>query len=234
MDTKSLLRGVTDDDSLDALMDNAAAVRAVLDVLGKRLGLPRLDTPPRGSAVVGMTADVVVKMMAPHDRAHSDAEQACLTALDGALPIPTPTLLDKGELEGWSWIVMSRLRGDELVDIWPHLTGADRLSLATQLGECLGILHRLDAPTELERVDWDDWCATRIPRIEADQRKRGCPEALLQGLEILVREADTTAQRTGWLHTEVMLEHLLVEATPSGPRLSGLFDFEPSWVGPVD
>jgi len=32
----------------------------------------------------------------------------------------------------------------------------------------------------------------------------------------------------------VRLEHLLVEATASGPRLAGLFDFEPSWVGPVD
>ena len=60
------------------------------------------------------------------------------------------------------------------------------------------------------------------------------PPALLAGLERFVGDADLQEGRTGWLHTELMLEHLLVEQTDGGWRLSGLFDFEPSWVGPVD
>ncbi len=50
----------------------------------------------------------------------------------------------------------------------------------------------------------------------------------------MVRVHGSDEGAVGWLHTEVMLQHLLVEKTAHGWRLSGIFDFEPSWVGPRD
>ena len=133
---------------------------------------------------------------------------------------------------------MSRLRGVELVDAWPELTAAERLDLATQLGEALRVLHGIEAPTEVPRVDWAAWRADRLAGLVERQRARGCPDFLLESLPDLVSDGFSRAQlaegRTGWLHTEVMREHLLVERGPTGWRLSGLFDFEPSWVAPVD
>jgi len=235
MDVTAILRRVTDDDGLDALMDDPASVRAVLDTLGEHVGLTdRMEVPPRGSAVVGLTDRVVVKMMAPHDKAYSDTELTCLRTLRDALPIPTPEVLETGDLEGWQWIAMSRLEGRELADVWPDLGGKERLSLATHLGEALAVLHGLEAPPTVERLDWNAWRATRLAELVATQRRKGCPEALLEGLEPFVTKADTSAGRMGWLHTEIMLEHLLVQHTAAGWRLSGLFDFEPSWVAPVD
>ncbi len=229
---RALLRGVTDDDKLDAVMQDSAAVRAILNLLEAELDLS-LQPPERGSVIVGLAEGVVVKMMAPHDPSLSDAELASLRTLHGALPIPTPEVLDTGELEGWRWILMTRLKGRELVDVWPGLSQGERLSLATQVGEGLGVLHSIEAPPEVERVDWEAWRSERISSLVATQRRRGCPGALLEGLEEYVRDSDTSAGRAAWLHTEVMLEHLLISETSSGWRLSGLFDFEPSWVGPV-
>lgn len=235
MDERGRLRDVIDNDSLDALMDDSAAVAAVLALLTETLGLESPLVPPqRGSAMIGLNERVVVKMMAPQDRALSNTELAALQSLRGALPIPTPQVLDSGELEGWQWILMTRLPGRELVDAWPELARKDRLSLATQLGECLATLHATPAPTVVQRVDWQAWQDARIPSLIDDQRRRGCPDSLLEGLEVYVGGSDTSAGSMGWLHTEVMREHLLVEPTATGVRLSGLFDFEPSWVGPID
>jgi hygromycin-B 7''-O-kinase len=226
---------VTNEEELDQFIEDGPAVEAVLSALGPRVGLTEpLTRPQRGSAVVGMTGDEVVKLMAPIDAELSQSEQACLDALAGRLPIPTPELLGVGEIEGWRWIRMSRLKGQELVDVWPGLELEDKLSLATQLGEALAVLHGLEAPAIVQRLDWPQWTDQTVSGLEATQRALGCPEPLLEGLQDFVEGTDLRPGRVGWLHTEVMLEHLLVAKASGGWRLSGLFDFEPSWVAPCD
>ncbi|MEM8882663.1 MAG: aminoglycoside 3'-phosphotransferase/choline kinase family protein [Planctomycetota bacterium] len=211
--------------------NKAAALGRLVDHLGWR---DEARVPARGSAVVGVGHDEVLKLMVPIDAELSASEAACLAALDGALPVPTPKLLDRGELDGWPWIRMSRLPGEELVEVWPDLDAPSRIRLAEQLGRCLRALHELPAPDELPRVDWTCWVEARLGRLEAQQRSRGCPEELLHGLDEFVAGSDIGAGRETWLHTEVMLEHLLVRRTDEGWELSGLIDFEPSWVGPQD
>ena len=232
-DPRARLRAVQCDDGLDELVRDVEAILAILGLLESELRLSAMSRPARGSAIVGIGDDVVMKMMAPHDRPLAMTERSCLDALRGALPVPTPALLATGELEGWSWTLMSRLRGRELLEVWPTLAHAEKHALATQLGECLATLHALEAPDAVERVDWDSWRAERIPALGSVQRERGCPAILADQLEAFVTDSDTAPGRTGWLHTEVMLDHLLVTETTRGWRLSGLFDFEPSWVAPV-
>src|SRR5437867_1246774 len=84
-----------------------------------------------------------------------------MRALEGRLPVPTPEVQAAGELDGWGYVPMTRLRGEILSSAW-----------------------------------------FRVP--------------------LLARSL---------LHTEIMREHLLVEETRDGFRLSGLFDFEPAMVG---
>jgi hygromycin-B 7''-O-kinase len=229
-----MLPAIYTEADLDAFMDTPDRVRTALDHLASTLHTGPLTPPQRGSALVGIGNEVVVKAMAPMDASLAKAEAAALDRLQGRLPVATPELLDHGILDGWTYTVMRRLPGQELADVWDDLPQAVQLDLARQLGETLSTLHTIEAPPQVPRTDWADWVHTRLPVLEDTQRKRGCPESMLSGLSRLMERCDLSEGRRVWLHTEVMVEHLLVTEAPSGWRLSGLFDFEPTMVGPQD
>jgi hygromycin-B 7''-O-kinase len=46
-----------------------------------------------------------------------------------------------GELQGWSYLLMERRRGEPLTAVWQHLL--ERQRLATELGEALSALHAI-------------------------------------------------------------------------------------------
>ena len=80
---------------------------------------------------------------------------AALAAIDGRLPIPTPALCAVGELEGWSYVLMQRLPGESLGQVWPLTSPKERLGFASMLGESLATLHHIRAPDlPAIRVDW--------------------------------------------------------------------------------
>jgi hygromycin-B 7''-O-kinase len=228
-----VLADVTDEAAFDALMADAPAKRAVLDALGDHLDRV-LQAPPDGSAIVGLDAEVVVKVMAPFDRAHHDVEVAALQALHGRLPVATPEVLDVFDWHGWPGFVMRRLPGVQLSSLQDRLDPDTHPSIADQLGEVLAALHALPAPPAIPRADWSAWCAERIPAFAATQRRRGTPEPLVASLAAWLPTAPAHAGPAAWLHTEVMPAHLMVTEAAGRARITGLFDFEPSWVGPVD
>ena len=59
------------------------------------------------------------------------------------------------------------------------------------------------------------------------------PPSWVEALPQTWHTADLSAGQAGWLHAEVMFEHLLMTADDDKATLSGLFDFEPSWFAPV-
>ena len=226
---------VAGEGAFDALARDHARSDPLLHELADHVGFTGTWVrPARGSALLALGQHEVLKLMAPHDAAYLATEAVCLEALEGRLPVPTARLIDRGTYQGWPWVRMTRLGGHELFDVWPTLDVNTRVRLASELGVCVRVLHGLPAPAELHRHDWAAWLDERLPTLVGRHGARGAPPALLAGLERFVGDADLQEGRTGWLHTELMLEHLLVEQTDGGWRLSGLFDFEPSWVGPVD
>lgn len=219
---------MADSAAFDALAEDRARSDALVAELWGHLGLGGEWTrPERGSALVAVGEHEVLKLMAPHDRAFAATEVACLQHLE--LPVPTPELVDHGEHHGWPWIRMRRLRGRELADVWPELDRRQQDSVAEQVGHALRALHATEPPPDLHRLDWSAWLETRLPRLE--HKHADAPAELVDGLEAWVRSCDLAGRDPVWLHTEVMREHLLVD---EHGRLSGLFDFEPSWVGPRD
>lgn len=220
---------------LDAWVADAPAVQAALVGVGAHLGLP--EAPARysgGSLPVAAYGDRVVKLFPPSEGVLARTEAAALEGLDGALPVPTPRPLGATEIDGWTAVVMSRLEGRELADVWVELQPGVRADLGRQVGEMAAAMHAVPAPLEVPRLAWADWVEQRTSSCAGLQAKRGAPASLVADIPRFLREADLHEGSVGWLHTEIMLEHLLVVPAEDGWRLSGVFDFEPSWVGPVD
>lgn len=229
---------VLTEDTLDAWLRDAEAVTSGLTTAAAAVGLSGpLERFSRGSLPVAAVGDVVIKLFPSFEGRHRRAEVASLAGLDGALPVPTPRFLDERELPGWHVVVMGRLQGVELADRWPSLGPTARADLGRQVGECARTLNARPAPADVERIDWPAWVAERRGALVARQRRLGAPGWLVDALPGFLETADLAVgeRGVGWLHTELMLEHLLVEEpSPGIYRLSGLFDFEPSMVGPVD
>ena len=69
---------------------------------------------------------LVLKLYPPVYREEITTESSVLRAVHGRLPIPTPAVDQTGEFDGWGYIVMERLPGETLKEVWPRLSTEDK------------------------------------------------------------------------------------------------------------
>ncbi|MGW7443352.1 phosphotransferase family protein [Kitasatospora sp. NPDC054795] len=229
---------VLTDEEWDAVVPDETVMRPGAEALCARLGvggLP-LERFPEGSVPVYAVGDALVLKLFPAVSARDGiVEERVLTRLDGALPIPTPTVHEAGEyVNGWRHVLMSRLPGEGLAPAWPRIPQADRERIARRCGEALAALHALD-PEPLADVlgpgDWPAFLARRAAGAVDRQRERGLAREWLEQIpDFLAAAPLPAAPGRSLLHTEFMREHLLTDPA-DGWRLTGLIDFEPAMIG---
>jgi hygromycin-B 7''-O-kinase len=227
LDDEAYQRVVRDDAAF------ADGIRRIAETLGVNARAERFAD---GSLpVYALGPELVLKLYPPFHPAEAEREAAFLATLDAKLPIPTPKLFALGALDGWQYVLMSRLRGEPLVTVIPRLSRADLRRLSTKLGEALRTLHALrDERLEPSRVEWRTFIQQQRSTTSALQGKRNLASRWLEQIpDFLADECALleSAEAQSPLHTEVMREHLLVERVNGEYELSGLFDFEPSMVG---
>jgi len=193
-----------------------------------------LERFPVGSVPVFATAGgYVVKLFPMNERAHFETEVAALTRVQGALSIPTPRVVASGESHGWWFVVMTRLPGRALVDVWKDLGAEDRLRLVREVGTSLSEMH--SRPTEdlpSLALDWPRFIQEQRTSCRERQAAKGLEAPWLDQIDaFLERWSPPDDGRRALLHTEVMREHLLVDRRDEGWRLTGLVDFEPAMIG---
>jgi len=220
---------------MTALSADAIRARAVAIAQHHGLGGQPLTRYDSGSLpVFALGTGHALKLYPPQDQAHATVEARVLDFLADRLPLPTPRVLATGEHAHGHYLLMTQLRGRLLVEVWPQLAPDERLRLCRHIGESVAALHALDSRplADLPPPHWAGFVpAQRLQAVER-QRGRGLPEPWLEQIEPFVeRWAGPADTEQVLLHTEIMLEHLLVEPEGGGWRLSGLFDFEPSMRG---
>jgi hygromycin-B 7''-O-kinase len=232
-----MLPAVHTDEEWDATVGDEAVMRPGVEHLAARLDLA--DQPlrryPEGSFPVYALGDRHVLKLFPTLCAQDGVTEArVLEHLQHRLPVATPELHAHGAYEnGWRYVLMSQLPGEELAPAWPRVPAADQDRLADATGEMLAALHAVP-PEPLSDVlgpdRWAPFLAGQRAKAVERQRERGLPEPWLEQIPEFLESVPLTAEpRRVLLHTEVMREHLLVD--PDRWILSGLFDFEPAMIG---
>jgi hygromycin-B 7''-O-kinase len=190
-----------------------------------------------GTNAVFTAGDVVVKLYLPRFARLAPAELATMRLLYGRLPVATPEALASGSIEGWPFLVMTRLGGRVLHDTWPRLDGAARERVVHQAGELLAAVHQLDANDLALEADWPTLVRERVAGCVARHREQGAPEALIEQIpDLLARAAPLypadmrSVIVTGDLHDY----HLLAEQRAGQWQLSGLYDFDDARLGHAD
>lgn len=213
--------------------DEARLRPAVLALCG-RLGLggARVARFPGGSLPVYAVGDgLALKLYPPAYQACRTAEERVLRVLGGGLPVPTPRVEQAGESGDWGYILMTRLRGEPLTEVWPRASERDRDRLAAQLGAALTALHQVSIPG-LGPADWNRFISGQRAGCVARQRALGLGEPWLAQIPGFLDSVPLVPSPPALLHTEVMREHLLAARGAAGRwSLSGLFDFEPAMTG---
>ncbi|MGV9456956.1 phosphotransferase family protein [Streptomyces sp. NPDC003635] len=228
---------VETDEDWDAVVPDESVMRPGAEDLCARLGLtgaPLTRFPDGSQPVYAVGDDLVLKLFPAAAAEDGVAEGRVLSYVQGKLPVQTPRVRDFGAYEnGWQYVLMSRLRGENLAGTWAGAPRADRERLVAEVGEALAVLHSL-APEPLEDVlgpgDWGTFVDRQSARAVAQQRSHALPESWLEQIpDFLASVPLPRAPRRSLLHTEVMRQHFLVD--PEGWRLTGLFDFEPAMIG---
>lgn len=178
--------------------------------------------------------DHVLKLFPGAAAQHGMAEGRVLAHVQGRLPVPTPVVRASGSYEnGWQYVLMSRLRGENLAHSWGHVPRNHRDRLVAEIGETLATLHSLNPDPLRDALGPKDWGSfldrQRAGAVE-QQRAHGLSAAWLEQIpDFLASVPLPRAPQPSLLHTEVMQQHFLVD--PDGWRLTGLFDFEPAMIG---
>lgn len=145
----------------------------------------------------------------------------------------TPEILFAGEIESFSYLVLTRLEGVLMTrEIWLQLEKEKQSEIVSQLAAGLKELHSHDVQNI--DFDWRKFIERQAATVIERQKAGGAnpewitrlPDYLAESLPLLPENAEN-----GFLHGDVHFGNLRLLETGGKWRISGLFDFADSLKG---
>ena len=155
-----------------------------IEAICRRHDLPTEDLHkyPEGAMVVfAVGREYAIKLFPPIWPHHYRDELASYRAIYGKLGVETPQVIATEQLEGWSYIVMSQLHGEEFSAVWPTLPQQDKQRLIGDLADIVARLHALplDGLEDLA-TDWPAYTSAQVKKCVEQQREGKLAEYWLE------------------------------------------------------
>lgn len=163
-------------------------------------------------------------------------ERASLEFARNKISLETPKILHDGKIENFSYIVMTKLAGVSMRDVWQGIDERNKVDIASRLGVVMKELHSHAAPLEsgaLKR-NWQEFVNHQARTTIDRQTKAGANPEWLESLpEYLasVPELLSLNYKQVFLHGDIHPANLLLKEINGRWQLSGLFDFGDSLCG---
>jgi hygromycin-B 7''-O-kinase len=236
--SSTLLPGITTLDEYRPIYREVDTWLPALREICRRHGLDAstLDFAPPGSNVVfWVERDRLIKLFPPIFAADCAREQLALAALADQVSFDVPRIHAAGELEGWPYLVLSRLEGAALDEIWGDLDPSGRLRIAEGLGGMMAELHRTPA-VGLQALgpDWVAFIRGQAQSLLETQRAAGVSVEWLgdlaefyAGLPPLVEPGFQPVL----INADLNPEHIFCRQDAAGWEVSGIIDFGDAMLG---
>lgn len=184
-------------------------------------GLSRADS---GTHLVFLLPGMAIKVFAPPWPEDFEAERAALRAVGGGR---FPGIIHEGTLEGWPYLVLTRIPGRPARELWPLLPGSGKESLLHELGGMLRELHRTPVPPALQ-TDWTAFASDLSSTLESrnEPPTRAWRDWLLERAGF-----DPGPSEPVLLHADVTWDHVFALRGTDGIRPAGLIDFGDAMSG---
>jgi hygromycin-B 7''-O-kinase len=235
---RSLLPAHINRSAYESLQPGAHAWLPAMQAICQRHTLPTdaLVRLSEGTNVVFAAGTAyILKLYPPYGRHLFTADRLVAEHLRGKLGVATPAIIAAGELEGWPYLVIQRLAGRYLSEVWNAMAPANQLQLVTGLGELIAQLHAL--PTrglEALDADWPTVVADRVAGCVQRHREQGMAEAWLQQLPAYLAQTQPLYPASfppAIVSGDIHQYHLLVAEGQGRWQLTGLFDFDDAQIG---
>lgn len=200
------------------------------------LAYATLGRSPLGENIIFFVDDRwVIKIFAPLRDGYL-RERAALEFAAGKLDVETPEIVYTGEIEGWSYLVMTRLAGSPAREIWAEMKFHEQVETVSHLGAALNSLHSYGAPLSHSALnrDWHGFIERQATSSIERQRACGANSQWLERLPAYVAERLDLLQRDFrpvLLHGDVHLGNLLLGRESGQWKVRGLCDFADSMCG---
>ena len=223
--------------------------RPMIREIWRRHGLgivERIEPGFAGSnAVFIVNEKRVVKIFAPFWAQDAPRELEAYLLLAERPKLPVPRVVVHGVIEAaqrWPYMVLTRLPGARLGEVWPRVSASDRLIITRHLAEMIRILHAtpVDRITTMDarRGAWIAFIRRQMAGAVAYHRRQGSlPEHLLAQLPDYLAGAQPLFPedfQPRLLHCDLTRDHLLLTERDGRWRISGLIDFGDVQVGHID
>jgi hygromycin-B 7''-O-kinase len=187
------------------------------------------------NVVFAAGTDSIVKLYPPYWMAEREADRTVAEYIHNKLGIATPEIRAYGVLEGWPYLVMQRLVGVQLHDVWTGLDHTSQLRIVAELGEILARLHALPSAGFAHLAPkWAAVMADQPAKCVQHHRSKGVAEHWLQqipGYLARVAPLDPPGVAPVILNGDFHDGHVLVIQDHGHWRPSGLFDFDDAMLG---
>jgi hygromycin-B 7''-O-kinase len=215
--------------------------RPAVDEVRARHGLADVscERGPDGTHLVYfLGASHVLKLFVPLFSRDYDAERLTAAHVDGRLGVATSKVLSDGEVGGWRYIIMTRVEGRPLEEVWSGVTAAGREHVLAGIGRMIARLRSLPvAGLEELTVDWRSFLDAQADGAVRTQLERGLPRHLVDQIPAYLESARpfiATGFRPALLLADITGEHVLLSGAGGAWDVAGCVDFGDAMLGDPD
>ncbi len=189
-----------------------------------------------GTNIVFLHNDsTVIKIFPPFHQDQFNSERLVLQHLHGKLSVNTPSIQQIGNIAGWPYMIMTKLDGTILEELWESLDHSNKKIIIRELGSLIREVHAI--PTAgLEEIDchWEAFISKQILNCVNQHRSRQLAESLVQqipGYLAPIEQYLKFIEKPVLLTGEYTPMNFMVKKIAEVWHIDGLFDFGDAMLG---
>jgi hygromycin-B 7''-O-kinase len=187
-----------------------------------------------GNIVYSIDGKFVLKLYPSYVNEEFIQEKSVLEHLNQEkLSVEIPKIISSGQFEGWSYLIMSELKGTLLVDIFETLSFEEKKQIANDLGKLINEVHQSTITlNQVEHSSWQHFLDSQLENLASHHKNAEISDELFSQLSNYVKkESLQSSDQLVLLTGEYTPFNLIMNKIDGKWKFTGLIDFADCFVG---